>query len=438
MPLFIEEVLQHADVLAERAPSPLSRGLQGSAILKIAGEVRALKATGAAVGNFTIGDFNPDFFPIPDAFRERIKAELDAGQTNYPPAVGIPELREAVRGFYTERLGLSYPEGTVQVGAGARPPIFAAFQTILDVGDVVVYPVPTWNIRYYVYLNRAHGVPVVTQPENGFMPTAEDLLPHLSTARLVVLNSPLNPCGTVIAENLLRDICEAIVAENERRLAGNERPLMLLYDQVYWQLTFENYTHHTPVGLVPEMAQYTVMVDAISKSWAATGLRVGWAVAPPWIRGRMGPLVGHMGAWAARAEQRATAAMLDEPAEIDAHMADFRAAVQRRLQILRDGILAMKAQGLPVDCLDAQGAIYLSVRFDLDGGEHPSRGRIEGDESVRQLLLQEAGIALVPFTAFGYPENTGWTRFSVGAVTERDIEDALGRLAEVLRAVRFR
>jgi aspartate aminotransferase len=280
MPLNVNDMLTHADVLAERAPSPLARGLQGSAILKIAGEVRALKATGAPVGNFTIGDFNPEFFSIPDAFRERIKAELDAGQTNYPPAVGIPELREAIRGFYADRLGLDYPEGTVQVGAGARPPIFAAFQTILEAGDVVLYPVPTWNIRYYVYLNRAEGVPIVTRPENGFMPTAEDLLPHLSTARLIVLNSPLNPCGTVIAENLLRDICEAIVDENERRLPLGERPLMLIYDQVYWQLTFEQYTHHTPVGLVPKMAEYTVLVDAISKSWAATGLRVGWAVAP--------------------------------------------------------------------------------------------------------------------------------------------------------------
>jgi aspartate aminotransferase len=436
MPVDVNDMLTHADVLSERAPSPLARGLQGSAILKIAGEVRALKATGAPVGNFTIGDFNPEFFSIPDAFRERIKAELDAGQTNYPPAVGIPELREAVRGFYADRLGLDYPEGTVQVGAGARPPIFAAFQTILDTGDIVLYPVPTWNIRYYVYLNRAEGVPIVTRPENGFMPTAEDLLPHLSTARLIVLNSPLNPCGTVIAENLLRDICEAIVDENERRLPLGERPLMLIYDQVYWQLTFEEYTHHTPVGLVPEMAQYTVLVDAISKSWAATGLRVGWAVAPPWIRGRMGPLVGHMGAWAARAEQRATAAMLDEPADVDAYMVRFKSDVQRRLQILRDGVLAFKEQGLPVDCLDAQGAIYLSVRFDLDGMTHPTRGSIEGDEAVRQLLLEEAGIALVPFTAFGYPSGTGWTRFSVGAVTERDIEDALGRLGEVLRSLR--
>jgi len=423
MALDIEKVLNNAEVLAERAPSPLARGLQGSAILKIAAEVRALRATGASVGNFTIGDFNPEIFSIPQAFKERIKSELDAGQTNYPPAVGIPELREAVRGFYADRLGLDYPEGTVQVGAGARPPIFAAFKTIIEEGDVVVYPVPTWNIRYYVYLNQAVGVPVVTQPENGFMPTAGDLLPHLPTARLIVLNSPLNPCGTVIAENLLREICEAIVAENERRMPLGERPLMLLYDQVYWQLTFEGYTHHTPVDLVPAMAEYTVLIDAISKCWAATGLRVGWAVAPPWIRGRMAPLVGHMGAWAARAEQQATAAMLNEPSEIDAFMVEFKGAVKRRLQILRDGILALKEQGLPVDCLDAQGAIYLSVRFDLEGG----------DEAIRRRILQEAGIALVPFTAFGYPEGTGWTRFSVGAVTERDIEDALTRLGEFLR-----
>mgnify|MGYP002633206348 CR=1 FL=1 len=435
MALDIAAVFHNAAELAERSPSPLAQGLEGSEILAIAGQVKAMKASGTALGDFTIGDFRPDIFPIPDAFRTRIKAELDAGQTNYPPAVGIPELREAVRGFYADRLGLDYPEGTVQIGAGARPPIYAAFRTILERGDEVVYPVPTWNIRYYVYLNEAVGVPIVTRPENGFMPTAAELLPHLPTARMVVLNSPLNPCGTVIAKDLLTEICEAIVAENERRLAAGERPLILLYDQVYWQLTFSGYTHHTPVDLVPAMAEYTIFVDAISKCWAATGLRVGWAVAPPWIRGRMAPLVGHMGAWAARAEQQATAAMLREPADVDAFLTDFRAAVVRRLEILRDGVYAMKAKGLPVDCLDAQGAIYLSVRFDLAGKTHPRHGLIEGDEGIRELLLQQASIAVVPFTAFGYPAGTGWTRFSVGAVTERDVSDAVSRLSELLSEI---
>lgn len=430
----VQSFLSDAEHLATVTPNRMARGLEGSDILAIAAEVGALRARGEQVGNFTIGDFDPSLFPIPAVLRDRIQAELDAGQTNYPPAVGLAELREAIRSFYASRLGLHYPEGSVQVGAGARPPIFAAFHTLLDPGDVCVFPVPTWNVRYYAYLTQAQAVPVVTKPENGFMPTVDDLLPHLSTARVILLNSPLNPCGTVIAEDLLRELCQAIVAENARRRGTGERPLFLLYDQVYWQLTFGSYVHHTPVGLVPEMAPYTVLVDAISKCWAATGLRVGWAVAPPWIRDKMAPLVGHMGAWAGRAEQRAVAAALAEPEQVDPFMSGFVGALQGRLRRLRDGLLAMRDEGLPVDCLDAQGAIYLSARFDLHGRSVGGR-RIGSDDAARSALLQAAHTAVVPFTAFGYPENTGWVRFSVGAVSEADVDLALERIRALLRAV---
>jgi aspartate aminotransferase len=266
------------------------------------------------------------------------------------------------------------------------------------------------------------------------MPTAADLLPHLRTARLIALNSPLNPCGTVIAEDLLREVCEAIVAENVRRRAMNERPLLLLYDQVYWQLTFGDYAHFTPISLVPEMAPYTVLIDAISKCWAGTGLRVGWAVAPPWIRAKMAPLIGHMGARAGRAEQRAVAAMLAEPAQVDPYMDTFKGALQGRLRKLRDGLLSMRADGLPVDCLDAQGAIYLSARFDLHG-RTVDGVRIDTDDAARAAILRRAGVAVVPFTAFGYPENTGWIRFSVGAVTDPEIDTALERLRAMLRSL---
>ena len=434
MALDVTEHFGNQSLLERTTPNAFAQGLEGSAILAIASHVRRLQADGHPISNFTIGDFNPAIFGIPEVLRDRIKSELDAGQTNYPPAVGVPELREAVRSFYSAELGLDYPEGCVQVGSGARPPIYAAFRTILEPGDKLVFPVPTWNIRYYAYLNAAIPVPVETQPENGFMPTAADLAPHLADARMIVLNSPLNPCGTVIAEHLLRDICEAIVAENRRREQTGARPLILLYDQVYWQITFGDYTHHTPVGLVPEMAPYTILIDAISKCWAATGLRVGWAVCPPWMRDKMKPLVGHMGAWAARPEQRATAALLNEPSMVAPYNTAFQADVERRLNTLANGIQAMKAAGLPCDCLPAQGAIYLSARFDLYG--HTINGKtLVSDDDARVAILEQAGVAVVPFTAFGYRENTGWVRFSVGAVTDEDVALALTRIEALLRSL---
>lgn len=424
-----------AEHLAERLPGEMARGLEGSQILAIAAHVKRCIAAGQRVANLTIGDFDPQNFPIPDVLHDGIIAALAARQTSYPPAVGMPELRSAIRSFYAARLGLNYPEGSVQVGSGARPPIYAAFRTVLDPGDLVVYPVPTWNIRYYVYLMGARGAAVRARAENGFMPTAADLLPHLGEARVVVLNSPLNPAGTVIAPELLREICEAIVDENERRITKGERPVVLLYDQVYWQLTFDGHAHHSPVSLVPKMAPYTVHIDAISKCWAATGVRVGWAVGPPQLIGRMKPLVGHMGAWAARAEQLATAHLLAEPTRVDPFMSSFSGQIRSRLQRLAAGMRALADDGMPVEVIDPQGAIYLSIRFDLFGRTVAGR-RIETDEDLRIALLEEAGVAVVPFTAFGMESGTGWIRTSVGTVTEDDIDGAIERLRALIPKIR--
>jgi aspartate aminotransferase len=418
--------------LADRVPNQRAKDMEGSAILAIAAHVGQLQAKGQRVTNFTIGDFDPKIFPIPRPLLEGVVAKLEAGETRYPPAVGMPQLISAIRAHTKRHQGLDYPEGTVQVGAGARPPIYATFESLLEPGDVVLYPVPSWNVGYYVFLRGGVGVPIVTSPETSFMPTAQQILPHLERAQLLLLNSPLNPTGTVIAPELLHEICEAIVAENRRRLDDGRRPLMLIYDQVYWQLTFGKYRHVTPIELVPEMAAYTILVDAISKSWSATGLRVGWSIAPPYVSSRLLTLIGHVGAWAARAEQLATADLLNDDAAQATFMEPYKEAVQKRLSGLYDGLMALRAAGLPVDAIDPQGAIYLSARFPLHG--RVVRGRhVETDEDLRILLVEEAGVAVVPFTAFGYPEGSGWVRFSVGACTEADVVEAVRRLGELFQ-----
>ncbi len=415
--------------LPARTPNPVVGAMKGSDILRIAAEINARKAGGHPVMNLTIGDFDPSVFPIPDALEEAIRQALADGQTHYPPAVGVPELREAIRSFYAERLGVDYPEGCVQVGAGARPPIYAVFRALMEPGDVVVYPIPSWNVRFYVQMNQGEHAIVRTGPETGFMPTVDQIAPHLQRARIVVLNSPLNPAGTVIRDDLLRAIGEAIVHENRRREKSGERALYLLFDQVYWQLCYGR-EHRSPVRLVPEMARYTIHIDAISKCWAATGLRVGWAVLPPWLRGQVKPLVGHMGAWAGRAEQIATAHLLRDPSRIDGWMDSFRGRLRGLLERLAEGFTAMGEAGLPVRCLQPEGAIYLSVRFDLAG-----RAGVETDEDLRSFLLHRAGVGVVPFTAFGLPDGTGWVRFSVGTATPERVDRALEAIERVLRDV---
>src|SRR3954470_14981943 len=234
-----------------RGLSTMSRQLIGSEILKIASEIRAAQQAGQRIANFTVGDFASSEFPIPSKLRDGTLQALSAGETNYPPSDGLLRLREAVRDFWKERLALEIPLESILIAGGARPIIYAAYRTLIEPGDVVVYPVPSWNNNHYCHLVGAKGVALQTRPEDGFLPTAASLEPHLRTARMIALCTPLNPAGTVLAVDEVRRIAEAVVDENRRRSSTGEKPLYLLFDQIYWMLTFGGARHETPVRLVP-------------------------------------------------------------------------------------------------------------------------------------------------------------------------------------------
>ena len=401
--------------------------LVGSEILRIAREVRELAAEGRPVLNLTVGDFSPREFRIPRELEAGIARALAAWQTNYPPSDGVPELRRAVQSFYRDALGLDYPLDSVLVSGGARPLIWAAYQAILDPGDKVVYPIPSWNNNHYCHLTGARGVAVETGAEAGFLPTAEQLAPHLPGAALLALNSPLNPAGTGFRPAQLAAIAQAVVAENRRRGPG-EKPLFLLYDQIYWLVAADSAPHATPVDLVPEVAPWTLFVDGISKAFAATGLRVGWAVAPPFLIARMRDLLGHVGAWAPKPEQLATAEILADGALARRLSGAVRDAINLRLAGLDRGLAGLAARGLPVRHLPPAGALYLSVHFDLIE-------RFGNNRGIRKHLLEQAGFAVVPFHAFGTRDDNGWFRLSVGAVGLAEIAPAIERVGAALEAV---
>jgi aspartate aminotransferase len=416
---------------ADAGLSALARGVIGSEILRIAAEIRALKASGATLCNLTVGDFDPAYFPIPAELLEGTRAALAEGHTNYPPSDGVLALREAVTRFYTRELGLTYPVESVLVAGGARPLLYGAYRTLLDPGDVALYPVPSWNNNHYAYLAGARAVELPVSAASNFFPTADQIRPHLASARLLTLNSPLNPTGTMIDRDELRRISELVVEENGRRRRDGARPLWFVFDQVYWTLTFGEAKHHTPVELVPEVAPYTLLLDALSKSVCATGMRVGWGLMPPPVRRRMADLLGHVGAWAPKAEQVAAAALLDAPETLRAFQVGMKAKVKERLDALHAGFAAMAREGFPVEVIAPQGAIYLSVRFDLGGRTVRGRAMATNDD-IRALLLEAAGLAIVPFQAFGLRGDTGWFRLSVGAVSMADIGFMFPRLRELI------
>ncbi|MBL8839917.1 MAG: aminotransferase class I/II-fold pyridoxal phosphate-dependent enzyme [Planctomycetes bacterium] len=413
----------------------MASGLTGSEILKIAAEIRAQMAAGATICNLTVGDFDSKQFPIPEFLRDAITAAIANGETNYPPSDGVLPLRQSLQRFYASELGLDYPIEGILVTGGARPAIYGTYRSLVDPGDAVVYPVPSWNNNHYCHQLGALERPVVCSAEQSFLPTRALLQEAIRGARLLSLNSPLNPTGTAFSAEVLGEICDMVLEENGRRGPG-ERPLYVMYDQVYWMLTFGGVKHVTPVGLRPEMRPYTLFVDGLSKPFSATGLRVGWCVGPTDVIRSMSNMLGHVGAWAPRAEQIASAQLLDRPDVIREFHAVSKQAEQQRLETLHGGMAALKAAGLPVDALAPAGAIYLTARFALMGKQAPDGTTLRTNEEIRRYLLNAAGCAIVPFQAFGSKQDDGWFRMSIGAVSLADIDAMFPRLDAALRALR--
>src|SRR6195952_2597418 len=351
-------------------PSKLAQNLRGSEIIKIAGEINELKRQGQDIANLTIGDFDSNIYPIPATLRAGIIEAYNANQTNYPPADGVLALRESVSDFLKNRYNLDYGANQILISGGSRPLIYSIYLAVVNPGEKVVFPAPSWNNNHYCDLLNAEAVIVQTTAENNFMPTADEIRPHLKGAALLSLCSPLNPTGTMFSKKDLEEICDLVIAENKSRKA-DEKPLYLLYDQIYSQLTFGEHQHYNPVSLRPELKDVTVFVDGASKCFASTGVRVGWGFGPVHIINNMKAIVGHMGAWAPKAEQVAMAKFLANDSYVDSYLSQIKTKIQASLNRLYEGFQQLKAEGFKVDAIEPMGAIYLTIKVDYIGKTTP-------------------------------------------------------------------
>lgn len=413
--------------------SQLAETLIPSEIVRLGATIKEKIANGAEIYNYTIGDFDSCQFPIPEVLKEEIKNAYDNGYTTYPPADGEMVLRKAVSGFIKSNTGLDYSPQEILISCGGRPLIYALYRAIVDKGDKVIYPVPSWNNNHYVHFTEGEHIIIEATRENNFMPTAKEIAPHIKGATLLSLCSPQNPTGTVFSKEELEAICDLIIEENNSRTEG-EKKLYLMYDQMYWTLTFGGTHHYTPVELRPEMKKYTVFVDGISKAFAATGVRVGWALGPADLIVKMRGINSHVGCWAPMAEQRAVANFLENDVAVKAYFKEFRAGVADRLQRFHDGFQQLKAEGFSVDSIAPQAAIYLTVQIDL-AGKKTNDGRVlETQADVTEYVLTDAGLAIVPFQAFG-AMNSNWYRLSVGCCKAEEIDDVLSKLKSALQKI---
>ena len=263
------------------------------------------------------------------------------------------------------------------------------------------------------------------------MPTAEEIKPHLKGTTLLSLCSPLNPTGTTFTKAELEAICDLVIAENQQR-GDDEKKLYLLYDQIYWTLTYGAVQHFNPVSLRPAMKEFTIFIDGISKAFAATGVRVGWAMGPAYLISKMKAINSHIGAWAPMAEQHALAAYLGQGELIDKYFIDFKTALEDRLKSIYDGFQQLKNEGFSVDAVAPQAAIYLTVQIDLAGKTTPEGKLLANQTDVTAYLLDVAQLAIVPFSAFGASANSSWYRLSVGTCKKEEINEMLATLKTAL------
>lgn len=410
--------------------SHLSETLIGSEIVKLGGEIKERIRQGETIYNFTVGDFDPAIFPIPKELEEEIVTAYRQHFTNYPLGEGNLDLRQAISGFTKTFQGLDYSPDEILVASGGRPLIYALYRAICDEGDKIIYAVPSWNNNHYTHFVGGTHILIEAKAENNFMPTADDLRPHIKEATFISLCSPQNPTGTTFKKDDLLEICNLVVEENERR-SSSEKKLYLMYDQMYWQLTYGAIEHYNPVTLQPKMRPYTVFIDAVSKVFAATGVRVGWSMGPAAVLNKMKAILSHVGAWAPMAEQKALAKYLTQTEAIKHYLTNYKAEIEIRLRSIYNALMDLKKEGLPVDAVAPEAAIYLTIKIDAAGKKFNGK-TLATQADVTSFVLSEAGLAIVPFYAFGAPKDSAWYRLSVGTCKKEDIAQMIEKLRSAL------
>jgi aspartate/methionine/tyrosine aminotransferase len=382
-----------------------------SATIAVDSKAKALQAAGENVINFGAGE--PDF-PTPEAIVEAAAAACrDPRNHKYTPTPGLPELREAIAVKTARDSGLPVTAGQVLVTNGGKQAVYEAFATLLDPGDEVLMPAPYWT-TYPEAIALAGGVPVAVLAgvDAGFKVSVEQL-ERARTARTKVLLfvSPSNPTGAVYS----RAEIEAI-----GRWADGHG-LWVVTDEIYEHLVYGDHTHHSMPVVVPELADRTIVVNGVAKTYAMTGWRVGWLIGAADVVKAAGNLQSHLTSNVANVSQRAALAAVS--GDLSA-VAEMRLAFDRR----RLKIWELLSDIPGVTCVEPEGAFYAfpSLAGALD---RPLRGRTATNTlELAELILDECKVAIVPGEAFGA---AGYARLSY-ALGDDNLIEGVTRIAKLL------
>jgi aspartate aminotransferase len=386
--------------------------IEESATLAVDAKAKSLVAAGHDVIGFGAGE--PDFPTPAHIVAAAVEAAPQAKNHRYTPAGGLPELKEAVAVKTAKDSGYEVAASQVVITNGAKQAVYNSFAALLDPGDEVLVPAPYW-VTYPESIRLAGGVDVAvpTDESTGFRATV-DALEAACTDRTKVLLfvSPSNPTGAVYTAEQTAEV---------GRWAA-ERGLWVITDEIYEHLVYGSHTFSSMPALVPELADRTIVINGVAKSYAMTGWRVGWMIGPADVVKGATNLQSHATSNVANVSQRAAIAALTGD---QACVGEMRAAFDGRRRRMYELLSAMPG----VSCLEPEGAFYAFPNFAGVLGRPLAGGRTSTSTlELAEIALDEAKVAIVPGEAFGAP---GYARLSY-ALADEALEEGLGRLATLL------
>ena len=382
--------------------------IRPSATITVSAEAMRLKAEGRDIVSLSAGE--PDF-DTPEHIREAAIAAIHAGQTRYTQVDGTPELKAAIIRKLRLQNDLEFEPGQIIASNGAKQSLYNLMVAVLDRGDEAIVPAPYW-VSYPDMVKLADARPAILSatPENDYKITPRELQNTLNeNTRLLILNSPSNPTGKVYTEDEYRELGEVLIEHPKVFIACDD-----IYEHIYWG----SGPFRTFLNACPELAERTVLINGVSKGYAMTGWRLGYLAGPEDLVAAMRKIQGQSTSCPSSISQAAAVAALNGPQDC---IEEMRQSFEQRYHYIRDALNTIDG----VECPECDGAFYAFPSFQavIDRMDE-----VRDDVDLATWLLNEAGVATVPGTAFGAP---GHLRLSFASSME-ELEEAIGRIRKAL------
>ena len=385
-----------------------------SLTLAIDAKAKQMKAEGIRVFNFGVGE--PDF-DTPEHIKQAAIDAINKGMTKYTPAAGTLELKQAVVDKFKRENGLNYDISQIVISCGAKHSLYNAFQVLVEDGDEVILPAPFWVSHLeQIKIAGAEPVIVMTEEKNGFKMTPEQLEKAItSKTKAVLLNSPSNPTGSVYTKEELEALAEVILKHN----------IIVISDEIYEKLIYDGLEHVSIASLSDELKERTVVINGVSKAYAMTGWRIGYAAAPVEIAKKMASLQSHATSNPTSIAQAASVAALNgdqKPVE------DMKREFVKRRDYMLNRLLNIDG----ITCPKPGGAFYLFPNVSAYFGKAYKGKQINNATDLATLLLDKVQVAVVPGVAFG---SDNFVRLSYATSIEV-IAEAMDRIESVLAEIK--